>query len=181
MAQDIADEWNISPQEALLGLVRTASARAAWTDSIVKAKLRKHIEAGGEPDDPPDVLVPWLRYSRDERIAAMRTAKSAVDAGVMVALERRLDLEGELVAESLGAALDVLDLDHDQRVLALSAAQARLAGDELPAPLARPAPGVEEPVTEPDLMEDFREFAAENGFDPDDLDDEEGDGDDEQR
>jgi hypothetical protein len=46
----------------------------------------------------------------------------------MVALERRLDLEGELVATALGAALDSLELSHEQRVAALGAAQQHLLG-----------------------------------------------------
>jgi hypothetical protein len=46
----------------------------------------------------------------------------------MVALERRLDLEGELVASALSAALDALELDHEQRVKALGAAQQHLLG-----------------------------------------------------
>lgn len=178
MAQDIAAERDITPQEALLGLVRTAAGRAAWTDAVVVAKLRRHVEAGGDPMDPPDGLVPWLRQSRDERIAAMRTAKSAVDAGVMVALERRLDLEGEVIADSLGAALDALELTHEQRVFALTVAQARMLGEESPAaPEPVPSAPVEEPE-EPDLMDDFRRFAEEEGFDPDELGDDQEDDDD---
>jgi hypothetical protein len=126
MAQEIAAEREITPHEALLGLVRTAAARAAWTDNIIFQQLRDHADAGGDPLKPPDELVPWLRQSREERRLAASTAKLAVDAGVMVALERRLDLEGELVATALGAALDVLDLPHEQRVAALEAAQGRL-------------------------------------------------------
>jgi hypothetical protein len=179
VAQDIAGEWNITPQEALLGLVRTAAARAAWTDTVVFAKLKKHVAAGGEPDDPPDGLVPWLRHSRDERIAAMRMAKSAVDAGVMTALERRLDLEGELVADTLGAVLDALGLDQDQRVYALTVAQAKLSGGELPEPVAPPSAPAAVEEQKPDLMADFRKFAAAEGFDPDGLDDEDDDDDDE--
>jgi hypothetical protein len=126
MAQELAAERNITPHEALLGLVRTASARAAWTDTIIVNAMREHVEAGGDPLKPPDEIGPWLRQSREERRLAAATAKQAVDAGVMVALERRLDLEGELVANALGAALDVLDLPHEQRVAALEAAQGRL-------------------------------------------------------
>lgn len=126
MAQELANERDITPHEALLGLVRTAAARAAWTDNIVFQQLRDHVDAGGDPLKPPDGLVPWLRQSREERKLAAHTAKQAVDAGVMAALERRLDLEGELVATALGAALDALELPHEQRVLALSAAQDRL-------------------------------------------------------
>lgn len=126
MAQELAAERDITPHEALLGLVRTASARAAWTDGVIVNAMREHVDAGGDPLKPPSELVPWLRQSREERKLAAATAKQAVDAGVMAALERRLDLEGELVANALGAALDVLDLSHEQRVVALEAAQGRL-------------------------------------------------------
>lgn len=128
MAQELANERDITPHEALLGLVRTASARAAWTDNIILQQLRDHVDAGGDPLRPPPELVPWLKQSREERKLAATTAKQAVDAGVMVALERRLDLESELVATALSAALDALELTHDQRVAALGAAQQHLLG-----------------------------------------------------
>jgi hypothetical protein len=123
MAQEIAAERNITPHEALLSLVRTASARAAWTDTVIVNAMREHVEAGGDPLKPPPDLVPWLRQSREERKLAATTAKQAVDAGVMVALERRLDVEGELVASVLGGVLDRLGLDPEQRMEALSTAQ----------------------------------------------------------
>ncbi len=173
MAHEVADARDITPQEALLGLVRTAAARAAWSDAVVASKLRKHVAAGGDPMDPPAELVPWLRESRDERTAATRTAKAAIDGGVMVALERRLDLEGEVVADTLAAVLDVLGLDHEQRLLALTTAQAKLAGEPLPGSVV---PVVE--VPEPDLMEDFKRFAEREGFDPAGLDDDQEDDDD---
>ena len=123
MAQEIAAERDITPHEALLGLVRTASARAAWTDTIIGQRMREHVADGGDPLKPPDDVTPWLRQSREERKLAATTAKQAVDAGVMVALERRLDLEGELVATVLGGVLDSLDLPHEQRMAALGTAQ----------------------------------------------------------
>jgi hypothetical protein len=126
MAQELAAERDITPHEALLSLVRTAAARAAWTDNIIFQQLRDHVDNGGDPLKPPTELAPWLKQSREERKLAAATAKQAVDAGVMAALERRLDLEGELVANALGAALDALDLPHEQRVAALEAAQGRL-------------------------------------------------------
>ena len=128
MAQELAAERNITPHEALLGLVRTASARAAWTDAIVANAMHEHVEAGGDPFKPPQELMSWLKQSREERKLAAGTAKQAVDAGVMVALERRLDLEGELVATALSAALDALDLQPEQRMAALGAAQQHLLG-----------------------------------------------------
>lgn len=128
MAQEIAAERDITPHEALLDLVRTATARAAWVDGVVAQHMREHVEAGGDPFRPPSSLNPWLAQSRLERKLAAATAKQAVDAGVMVALERRLDLEGELVAAALTAALDALDLNQEQRVAALGAAQQHLLG-----------------------------------------------------
>jgi hypothetical protein len=134
MAQELAAERNVTPHEALLGLVRTATGRAAYVDTIISERLREHVADGGDPLKPPDEILPWMRQSREERKLAATTAKQAVDAGVMVALERRLDMEGELVASALAAALDSLDLDHDQRVKALGAAQQHLLGaGELPA------------------------------------------------
>jgi hypothetical protein len=123
MAQELAAERNITPHEALLSLVRTAAGRAAWTDTVVANAMREHVDAGGDPLKPPLELMPWLKQSREERKLAAATAKQAVDAGVMAALERRLDLEGELVATVLGGVLDSLNLDHEQRMAALGTAQ----------------------------------------------------------
>lgn len=123
MAHELAAEHNITPHEALLELVRTATARAAWVDGVIVEQMREHVASGGDPLKPPSSLGTWLAQSRLERKLAAATAKQAVDAGVMVALERRLDLEGELVATVLGGVLDKLDLDHDQRVTALTTAQ----------------------------------------------------------
>lgn len=128
MAHNIATEHNITPHEALLSLVRTATGRAAYVDTIITERLREHVEAGGDPLKPPDEILPWMRQSREERKLAAATAKSAVDAGVMVALERHLDLEGDLVASALSVALDSLELAPEQRMLALGAAQQHLLG-----------------------------------------------------
>lgn len=133
MAHELAAEQNITPHEALLGLVRTASARAAWTDLVVAEQLREHTANGGDPLRPPKSIEPWLRQSREERKLAATTAKQAVDAGVMAALERRLDLEGELVATVLGGVLDSLDLPHEQRMAALGTAQQLLLEAGAPA------------------------------------------------
>lgn len=123
MAQDIAAEQNITPHEALLGLVRTATSRAAYLDTVISARLREHVDNGGDPLKPPQDMMGLLKQSREERRLAAGTAKQAVDAGVMAALERRLDLEGELVAHVLGGVLDHLDLSHEQRMAALGTAQ----------------------------------------------------------
>lgn len=123
MAHEIATERNITPHEALLGLVRTATSRAAYVDTIITERLREHVDAGGDPLNPPDELLKWMRQSREERKLAAGTAKQAVDAGVMAALERRIDMEGELVANVLSGVLDSLGLPHEQRMAALGTAQ----------------------------------------------------------
>jgi len=127
---EIARSENVSPTEALLSLVRTAVGHAAYVDSVLVEIMRSHVEEGGNPLDPPDVVKPWLKESRQERLLAARTAKAAIDAGVMIALTQRMDLEGTLVADAVSAALDSLGLDTDQRTKALSAAHARLLGSE---------------------------------------------------
>jgi hypothetical protein len=129
MAKELAQEHNITPHEALLGLVRTAAARAAWTENILANTMREHVANGGDPLKPPDTMIPWLRQSRDERKIAAVTAKQAVDAGVMAALERRLDLDGDLVVSALAAALDAApDLPQETRIAMLGAAQQHLLG-----------------------------------------------------
>jgi hypothetical protein len=127
---DIAKKDDVTPADALIGLVRVGMGRAAYVDGVLSEMMRQHIESGGDPLVPPARIHTWLKESRNERNLAARTAKAAVDAGVMEALGRRLDLEGGLVADALTAALDVLGLSDEARMLALGAAQERLMAVE---------------------------------------------------
>lgn len=129
-AMEIARQENVTPAEALLSLVRTAMGRAAYVDNLLTGKLSRHIGEGGDPLDPPADVKVWMRESRNERLLAAKTAKAAVDAGVMMALAQRTDLEGGLVADAVAAALDALELSSDQRIKALGAAQQRLLDAE---------------------------------------------------
>lgn len=112
-----------------------------------------------------------------ERLSASRRKLWALDmpTPVDVALSRRLDVEGDVVADAVAAVVEVLGLDEERRVLALQAAVCRLSGEPLP---ARPVPPVEEPAAGPDLMEDYRRFCEAEGIDPDEDDDQEDDDDD---
>lgn len=123
MAQQAAAEQNLTPQQVLLNLVRTAAGKVAYVETVIANTMREHVENGGDPLKPPSRMEPLLKLSREERLLAGKTAKSAVDAGVMTALERRLDLEGELVAHVLSGVLDALNLDPEQRMKALGTAQ----------------------------------------------------------
>lgn len=112
-----------------------------------------------------------------------RLAKAAGTDAVeplRVTLERRLDLEGALIGEALGAALDAVpELSHEQRVAMLGAAQAKLLGAEPPAR----EPVVDEPEADPEQArreQEFRRMMAADGVDPDELLAEEGDDDDDE-
>lgn len=129
-AMELAKSAGIGPVEALLKLVSVSMARTAYVDMVMEEALRKHIEDGGDPLQPPAAMKPWLKESRQERLVAGRLAKAAVDAGVMESLGRRLDMEGGLVADALTAALDVLGLESEDRMKALGAAQERLMSAE---------------------------------------------------
>jgi hypothetical protein len=65
---------------------------------------------------------------RVERLSVSRRKLLGLDAPVAldVALEQRLDVEAEVVAGAVAAALDALELDEEQRAAALGAAQQRL-------------------------------------------------------
>lgn len=123
---DIVKQSDMSPTDALISLVRVAMGRGAYVDSVLSELMKRHVEAGGDPLLPPPTIHPWLKESRNERNLAARTAKAAVDAGVMVALAQRLDMEGALVADAVAAALDAVELTPEQRIAALNAAQERL-------------------------------------------------------
>lgn len=90
---------------------------------------------------------------------------------IAVTLERRTDLEGDVVADALAAALDVLQLDEPRRQLAVQAALARLSGEEPPTPLPSLATPLEEPVSVQAGMEQrLRDLTAdEDGVDVDAL------------
>jgi len=129
-AMELAKSEGTGPIDALLKLVSVSMSRAAYVDLVLEEKLRRHVEEGGDPLNPPASMKPWLKESRQERLTAGRLAKAAVDGGVMEALTRRLDMEGGLVADALTAALDALELPQEQRMKALGAAQERLLSAE---------------------------------------------------
>lgn len=81
-----------------------------------------------------------------ERLSASRRKLWALDMPVPldVTLSRRTDVEGDVVADALTAALEVLGLGEEQRQLAVRAAVARLSGEPLPDPPDPPASVVDE-------------------------------------
>lgn len=121
------------------------------------------------------------------RVAERRAKLLGLDSPVQldVALEQRLDVEADAVASALVAALDVLDLDEQQRQAALGAAQAALMGQDppVPAPAAAAQPGEQSAAADEQARREaeFRALMAADGVDPDallaDVDDDQEDAD----
>jgi hypothetical protein len=123
------------------------------------------------------------------RITERRAKMLGLDSAepLSIVLERNRDLEGQLVADALGAALDAVDLTQEQRIAALSAAQATLAG-EAPPDGSQPVYGPSVPSGPGGgtsaLQRDVRAMLERDGIDVDELlaevdgeDQEEGDDD----
>lgn len=121
-ALDVARELNISPWEALLKNVRLAAGRVAWVDEQLSQVVRSNDGDMNKPE-----VARWLKESRLERTLMAKMAKAAIDGGVAERLVRQTELEGQLVAAAVVAALDKLDfLTIEQRTLALESAHAHL-------------------------------------------------------
>jgi hypothetical protein len=118
MAMQVAAEYGINPWEALLLSVRLAAGRVAWVDQQLTESTR-----AADGDVANDKVVQrWLKESRFERTLLARTAKAAIDAGVAERMVRQVELEGRLLAEALGHALDAIELTPEQRLAAMDAA-----------------------------------------------------------
>ena len=177
----IAAEHNITQQRVsqILAEVRASIPEDARTDAALVDLERLDLLLSGVL---PAAVAGDVQATRAALAVLERRAKMLrldLETPLRVSLERRLDLEGELVANTLGAVLDALDLSHDQRMFALAAAQARLAGEPLPeAPASRAAAA---PVEESgrDLAAEYRAWCEREGVDPDEDDDLEDDDDDE--
>lgn len=112
-----ADEWRALETARLDDLTRRAYA----------------VLDGAESDEVKLKAVAQL-----ERLSSSRRKLWALDMPqpIDVALSRRLDVEGDVVADAVAAALEVLGLGEEQRVLAVRAAVARLSGEPLPEPVS---------------------------------------------
>ena len=171
----IARQHGVTQQRVsqILSEIRASIGDVARTDAALLAQERTDallsaVWPGAMQGDPRAVGAALRVLER----MAKATGSDAVEP-LRVTLERRLDLEGDLVANALGAALDAApELSHETRVAMLSAAQCVLLGEEPPAPVV--APSAEE--SGPDLMDDYRRFCEAEGVDPDeDQDDDEDD------
>jgi hypothetical protein len=118
---NVARELEITPWEALLQSVRLAAGRVKWVDEQLADAVRRN---DGDVDTAE--VRRWLGESRKERMLMARVSKAAIDSGIAERVVRQVEVEGRAVAAAVAAALDRLNLPHEQRVVALEAAHARL-------------------------------------------------------
>jgi hypothetical protein len=117
----LSGELDVGPWDALNLAVRLAAHRVQWTELQAQ-----HAADASDGDQANPVVMRWLAESRRERALLVKTAKSAIDAGVAERLVRQVELEGRLVAEAVGRALDALEVSDEQRALAFSTAHRAL-------------------------------------------------------
>lgn len=131
MAFELAERYEVDPWAALLLAVRLSAYHAQQVDMIL-ATLR-----APESNSDEALVRAWQHESRMERMLLAKTAKSAIDAGVAERLVREVELEGQLVALAVVAALDSLEITQDDRTRALEAAHRKLAEGVDDAPSSR--------------------------------------------
>lgn len=155
--------------EALAELVTPAAEEFRQLEA---ARLEDLSRAAYEVLDEADTGELKLRaVDRLTKLSESRRKLWGLDATepLRVSLERRNDMEGDLVGEAVAAVVSVLQLDEERRVLALRAAEAALLGEPLP---EAPASAVEEPEVDPERAKrerEFRELMARDGVDADEL------------
>ena len=137
---------------------------AARLNDLTRAAYEVLDEAEGDE-------VKLKAIDRLTRLSESRRKLLGLDATepLSVVLERRTDMEVDIVAEALAAALEVLQLDEGRRQLAVAAAMAQLSGEELP---DAPASAVGVPVVDAEQAKreaEFRRLMEADGVDPDEL------------
>lgn len=169
----IAEDFNLSQQRVsqIIGEVRATvgdrdrSAMAMMDMERLTWLMNAQMSAALKGD---------VGASRVVLAALARRAKMlGLDASepLRVTLDHNLDMTGELVAKALSAALDALGVSREQRVAALSAAQAVLLGEEPPPPPPVPpsAPVVQESDPRAGMEARMRERFEGDGIDVDAL------------
>lgn len=121
-AHRMARELDVTPWEALLLAVRQeAGALAFYQLKIGEVTDDQELKPGGDAWD-------WVDGAARSRERMAKYSKAAIDAGIAERFVRQTEIEGKLVAEALGRALDALQLSPEQRMVAVQAAQQALLG-----------------------------------------------------
>lgn len=125
----------IAPFDAMLLEVRRSAYRVGWVDREIEFLLARRRVADEEPD--PDTrrdlvaglaneLKWWLQESRAERRHMSRVCGDAVRVGLTQHALSALQTERETIGRVLTAAFQALELDEDQRMVAVAAMYAEV-------------------------------------------------------
>lgn len=129
MNMEIARELQINPWDGLLAAVRISAWKVADYERRLAAMQAQH---GEDVDRPEQMARSLVIDSANERRHLARVSKAAVDAGVAERMVRQVEMEGAVIVQVMGAALDALNLDPDRRVLAHSVIHRELLALESP-------------------------------------------------
>ncbi|HZX07196.1 hypothetical protein [Kribbella sp.] len=125
----------------------------SWTRAQIEL-LRAYLNEQGMLDENGEprgghVLLDRLEARLDslgEHLAL--TPKSKVDLGIGLAMQRNMEMEGRILADSLHAAL--AGVDHDLATAIMERASAHLTGEPLP---ALPYPAIEAAIPDAEVIE----------------------------
>lgn len=121
MAMQFAQEYDLTPWEALLYVVRITAGRVRYCEYVLaQATDDREIEGRVHEGEPTGVsehgelmqgrnLRWWVDTSERERMMLARVSKAAIDAGVAQLMIEKEMRAGEQIAMTLTRTLDALD------------------------------------------------------------------------
>lgn len=125
----------IAPWDGLTLEVRRSAYRVGWVDREIEFLLerRRVVDEEPDPDTRRDMVAGlnaelkwWLQESRFERRHMARVCGDAVRAGLTQHALSALQTERETIGRVLTAAFQALELDEDQRTVAVAAMYAEV-------------------------------------------------------
>lgn len=112
MAHAFAEEYDLSPWESLLYVIRITAGRVRYCEQVLRGARDEEIEGRreplgevvGGPNDGASIegrdLRWWVETSERERVLLAKVSKAAIDAGVAQLLVEQELSAGRLLADS---------------------------------------------------------------------------------
>jgi len=115
MAHAFADEYDLSPWESLLYVIRITAGRVRYCEQVLSGARDHEIEGKPDPTGQVETVVGgpndgaevagkdlrwWVETSERERILLAKVSKAAIDAGVAQLLVEQELNAGRLLADS---------------------------------------------------------------------------------
>lgn len=121
MAHAFAEEYDLSPWESLLYVIRITAGRVRYCERVLGTAVDdRELEGRVSSEEPMGVsesgdlttgrdLSWWVETSERERITLAKVSKAAIDAGVAQLLVTREIEQGDLIADSYIRVYDQLE------------------------------------------------------------------------